>query len=721
MDTKLKKNKMTRAWIYRAVSFGLLIMTVMSLTTGHKALEEIFVNENYQLLWGDVTGVTEFQKCIGETYNNGMIAFAGPGDDEGYPLRDDGNKSIQDQATVQFYNTVAEAGGELLYYVYDYNYKPVEDEYGNALHTNFEQPIISEHDGHLNLPDGVKLLYYHNGPKHQLTSNGYLKKDVLEFSYLPNGKKAQELDFLLAVRESGDVPREGLIGQFEQQALDYRDQLRFMIACVTALVVSWVLCLVSFKAGRTAKREVTKWTYRILPEIKIILLIVLFMQIFPYFRHPLTMVGEKALLKIGFFALLMYPVFSDLKYNSHRYFKNSLPVLCYRYVHDWGQGQTWKKRLSTYIGVTGGGAVACGAVAGILILNLQNTIKNTMDALVLQGFFSPLSDPKGSGYRVLLAVCWLIFIAVALLCISLYFAFQFMKEAMAVTDKISDIRKGNLKEPLTTDNYQYLKQTVEDVNQLESGIENVVDQKSRADRMKVELITNVSHDLKTPLTSIINYADLLCDEEMSPAARDYVTALREKSYKLKDMVQDVFEVSKASTGNLHVEIAVLDLAKLLRQTLADMDEKIQESNLTFKTDLPGEPVYIKGDGDKIYRIFQNLFVNAIQYSLDYSRVHVGLHVEDGVAVATVKNTSRGELNFDASEITERFVRADASRSSEGSGLGLSIAESFAQACGGEFSISTDADMFTATVSFPVAENPVSREENQGVEESENMI
>lgn len=696
-------------------------MTIMSVTTGYKALEEVFVNDNYQVLWGDVTGVTEFQECISETYNNGMMAFAGVGDDQGYPLRDSGSKSIQDQATVQFYNTIAEANGELLYYVYDYKYKPVKDEYGNALHTNFENPIFSEYDGHLILPEGVKLLYYHNGPKHELTSNGYLKKDLLTFSYLPNGKKAQDLDFVLAIKEMEDAPKEGLIGQFEQQAINYRDQLRFMIFSLVALLISWVFCLASFKSGRIARMEAVKLTYRILPEIKIVVLLVLFMQIFPYFMHPLTFIGEKALVKIGFFAILIYPLFSDLKYNLHRYLKNSLPVLCYQYVHDWGQEQTWKKRLSTYIGVTGGGAIAFGSVAVIMILNLQNTIKDTLDAFVLQGFFNSLSDPKGSGYRTLLVVSWFIFIAIVLFSLCLYFIFQFMKETMAVTDKISDLRKGNLKEPMSIGDYQYLKQTVEDVNQLESGIENAVDQKSKADRMKVELITNVSHDLKTPLTSIINYVDLLCDEDMSPAARDYVVALREKSYKLKSMVQDVFEVSKASTGNMHVEITVLDFAKLLRQTLADMDERIQESNLTFKIALPQEPVFIKGDGEKIYRIFQNLFVNAIQYSLDYSRVHVGLHMEEGMAIATVKNTSRGELNFDSSEITERFVRADASRTSEGSGLGLSIAKSFAQACGGDFSISTDADMFTAVVSFPIVEKPVSQEENLYMEESENMI
>ena len=238
---------------------------------------------------------------------------------------------------------------------------------------------------------------------------------------------------------------------------------------------------------------------------------------------------------------------------------------------------------------------------------------------------------------------------------------------------------------------------------MENGIENAVKLKSRSDKMRVELITNVSHDLKTPLTSIINYADLLCEEELPENAKEYANSLREKSYKLKAMVQDVFELSKATSGNLTVEKQTLDLSKLIRQTLADMDERIQDSNLTFKTVFPEENVYIEGDGEKLYRTFQNLYINALQYSLDNSRIYTIVKVEDGMAVVCIKNTSKWELNIDTEEIVERFVRADESRTTEGSGLGLSISKSFVEACGGEFKVLTDADMFTVEIRFEQVE------------------
>ena len=240
----------------------------------------------------------------------------------------------------------------------------------------------------------------------------------------------------------------------------------------------------------------------------------------------------------------------------------------------------------------------------------------------------------------------------------------------------------------------------EQLSHMEAGLRAALDQRMRSERMKVELITNVSHDLKTPLTSIISYTELLKQEELPEAARDYVDILSDKARRLQTMVQDVFEVSKATTGNLRVDVKPIDFAKLLRQTLADMEEAIEDSGLALKPRLPDAPVWIAADGDRLYRVFQNLIGNALKYSLPGSRVYLDLTVEGLQATAMVRNTSKEELP-DGVDLTERFVRGDESRTDGGSGLGLSIARTFTEACGGAFSVQTQADLFTAAVSFPL--------------------
>ena len=270
----------------------------------------------------------------------------------------------------------------------------------------------------------------------------------------------------------------------------------------------------------------------------------------------------------------------------------------------------------------------------------------------------------------------------------------------------SDRRRpgGELARPLELPRDHDLSQAADDLNHIQQGLQAAMEERTRSERMKVELVTNVSHDLKTPLTSIISYAELLEQEHLEPPAGEYVTILSQKAQRLKGMVQDVFEVSKAASGQLPVSLKRLDLARLLRQTLADMDQPIQESGLQLRTQLPDHSVLIQGDSDRLYRVFQNLLGNALKYSLAGSRVYLTLTVEEGQAVAALRNTSAAELR-PGLDYTQRFVRGDESRTDGGSGLGLSIASSFVQACGGQFQVETQADLFTALVSFPLDASP----------------
>ncbi len=271
-----------------------------------------------------------------------------------------------------------------------------------------------------------------------------------------------------------------------------------------------------------------------------------------------------------------------------------------------------------------------------------------------------------------------------------------------LADQVDAIREGNLSAPLTLPGDADLRQTAEHLNDIQAGMRRALEEQTRSERMKVELISNVSHDLKTPLTSILSYAELLRQEPLEGAAADYARIIDEKAQRLKAMVQDVFEVSKAAADQLPVQLERLDLAKLLRQTLADMDGPIQKSGLTFKVSLPETPVEIVADGKRLYRVFQNLIQNALRYSMDGSRVYLSLTAGPDRAEASLRNTSRTELPAGV-DFTARFVRGDDSRTDGGSGLGLSIAQSFTEACGGEFRVETVADLFTAVVTFPLAD------------------
>ncbi len=277
---------------------------------------------------------------------------------------------------------------------------------------------------------------------------------------------------------------------------------------------------------------------------------------------------------------------------------------------------------------------------------------------------------------------------------------ELAKDLGALTDQIRAIREGGLTEPLRLSDDTDLKEAAENLNKIQQGMETALKEQTRSERMKVELVANVSHDIKTPLTSIISYVELLKQEEDLPEyVKEYVQILGEKSERLKTMVQDVFEISKAASNQLPVNLERLDLGKLLRQTLADMNAQISDSGLAVKTSIPEAPVMILADGQRLYRVFQNLIQNALQYSLEGSRIFLTLTDDGSVAVANIKNISGAELD-DSIDFTERFVRGDESRTDGGSGLGLSIARSFTEACGGSFKVELNADLFTVTVEFP---------------------
>lgn len=268
-----------------------------------------------------------------------------------------------------------------------------------------------------------------------------------------------------------------------------------------------------------------------------------------------------------------------------------------------------------------------------------------------------------------------------------------------VSAAVRAIQSGDTEYKIEISERDYFRELEENVNSIGDGISAAVQKNISAERMKTELITNVSHDLKTPLTSIISYADLLCDTELSPPeANDYAEIIRKKSERLKNLTSDLFDISKAQSGNENIVRERIDLSLLVSQSLGESDSVIENAGLIPVVSIEKEQ-FIIADGNKLSRVFENLTVNIAKYAQKGTRVFITVTDIGGRVKAEFKNTSAEPLNFDTSEITERFVRGDSSRSTEGSGLGLAIAKSYTELCGGTFTIETDGDLFKAIVCF----------------------
>ena len=244
----------------------------------------------------------------------------------------------------------------------------------------------------------------------------------------------------------------------------------------------------------------------------------------------------------------------------------------------------------------------------------------------------------------------------------------------------------------------HLRELAHDINNIKDGLKKSVENEMKSENMKTELITNVSHDLKTPLTSIINYIDLLKRENIEPEnARDYVNILDKKSQRLKVLIEDLFEASKAASGAMELNISRIDIGQLLKQALGENDERFSDNRLEVKLNIPDDKIFIDGDGKRLYRVFENLISNIVKYSLSNTRVYIDMFKENDEVIIVMKNISAYELSFDTNEITNRFKRGDASRSTEGSGLGLAIAKSIVELHNGSFKIEADGDLFKSII------------------------
>lgn len=551
------------------------------------------------------------------------------------------------------------------------------------------------------IKDGVSLDIYKDGvyrENSQWRLPGYRNYDVSE-----SAKKATV--YILAEK----VPAQyidGGTGYHNNRLYQLDRNLKWasfdMLYAAAFLGIGLLLLIISFifrKHRRLANSGLAALTKRIPIEVKLAVLALdlIGLMALPFIRNHsfgMDMVeisemvwsylsnGSYSVIALVIFILgllLLYPIFVDLRYNKGQFSNGifaKLRLKLFRFP--------FQKRLS----MNGTLTLILGCVSLFL-------------CIVIGGFLV-----YDYNFQFLVIIMPLFFI------LSVWVVVQFIasrdgvaaaKDTGMLIERITAIHSGNITQSIPIPHDSDLALACRELDEIRHGLQKAVDEQMKSERMKVALVANVSHDIKTPLTSIISYLDLLKQETDLPAhVQDYIHVLDDKAARLKTMVQDVFEVSKAASAQLSVTLEKLDYSKLLRQTLADMEEQIAGSGLTFKTDIPIEPIFIMADGSRMYRVFQNLLQNVLKYALSGSRVFVSLKLESGTAIASIKNISAAQLT-EGTDFTERFVRGDDSRTDGGNGLGLSIAKSFTEACGGSFGVSVDADLFTTWVSFSVNE------------------
>lgn len=278
-------------------------------------------------------------------------------------------------------------------------------------------------------------------------------------------------------------------------------------------------------------------------------------------------------------------------------------------------------------------------------------------------------------------------------------------ERMQIQRALDAIAEGALDTKLDVNDFHgQERQMAESVNRISIGLQEAVTKNTKNERMKADLITNVSHDIKTPLTSIVNYVDLLKREKLENSnIRNYVRIIDEKSQRLKQLSEDLVEASKISSGNVSLDMQKIDFVELIYQTGGEYNERFEERKLTVVTKLPKEPIYIIADGRQLHRAIENLYTNAAKYALEETRIYVEINLHEEEAIFTMKNISKTSISSEyQGDLTERFVRGEVSRTTEGSGLGLSIAKNLTTLMGGKFEIKAEGDLFIATLSFKMA-------------------
>ncbi len=689
---------------------------------------------DFEYLRGDLARYPDYARAMSDLYRAVAVCVAGAGDAMGQPTgevtiinRDeakvfDAAMQQPDAGTGEYWETdqvnLGLSGEEAEEEMREYLGSILETDGRNGIgqvgiavigpdgKLQADYPVASpfHEDGTPAVPSGWRLELYWDG-KTLTAANDKILAAYQDTPYDIRPLEEQMADTRIAIITRSWDSTDGLLSSWYFSNISLRapahsasidHALSVLCLCEGAAGLLLILPGLIFRRRRIAGAEsLARFTGWFLVEFKIVMLaaaVLLGMVLLTSFIDNYWYLTQLSVTVLGLLCLLIVTtaafLLTDLIHNGGAVFQNNLFQLGRRAIGTMTANSPLERRLSVRIWLSVLPAIVGGA--GILLFFPMLIFGGNGAGLVLLLLLCVLLIPVGGILLLLTALCS-------------------SRRMGQMAKQVSDLAAGGEARPLSlprTDPFIPLQQ---DLVSLQQGVRRAVEAQLRSERismqserMKVELIANVSHDLKTPLTSVVNYADLLCEEQLASPADHYAQVLREKAYRLKTMVQDVFDISKAASGALPLSPEQIDLSRLVGQTLADMDEKINASSLTFKVSLtPNQMVF--ADGAKLYRVFQNLIDNALKYAMPDSRVYIDLLAQQGWAVARVRNVSARALDVPPEELTERFVRGDASRTDGGSGLGLSIAKTFTEACGGRFGLRFDADLVTATVSLPLLE------------------
>ncbi len=729
MDTKLKKSKIITSYVW-------LFLGIFSLILPFMVLNSIPLDSIDYLFMDDYQESHDFKNHISDRLQT-FIMMALDETYEGYSYSTNGyvEKSIGATVPYEYDETTAtqhidsysyvvtELASDNIVFDIDWN-KSVEManlnrdknllyavfNNGKLLYSNYQDTGVnlltdtlpSEEYNFFLYFDGEKVSINKDGTEIDVYGDGYYDNTSEWFvpgykNFETNNSLANVSIYMSAAKTPVSYSKYGYLTdsnnyyqsslyEISQQIERYQFYWKIVLAFFVAMIIIWIICIATRKFRKEGSRLIAEFTGKIIFELKIILNLMLFLGITvicEFICECLGLYNDIYFIMAICFAgvICLFISANDCKYNRN-VLKNSF---CYK--------------------------MSMSARANELALPLSKRIVHRFRffiylwvlAIIALFFFMILMVAEF--YEIGLLFDVIVFIITAF--VSWIFIGilkenkQLACDLEIIEEKVTAIHKGDFIETNEFPTDSDLYAISEKLDDIQNGMKTAIDEQLKSERMKVELITNVSHDLKTPLTSIISYIELLKNEDELPDyAKDYVKILDEKANRLNSMVQDIFTVSKAVSGELPVNLETIDFAKLIRQTLADMNEQIETGNVTLKISLPDDPVMILADGERMYRVFQNLIQNALKYSLEGSRIYISLNCKDTFATASIKNTSAIELS-DTVDFTERFVRGDSSRTDGGSGLGLSIAKSFTENCGGTFELSTNADLFVVTITFPI--------------------